>query len=100
MLDKLTLPTIWDVPEDLWQKIQPLLPPEKRPGTPGRPAINARMILNGILYVMRTGCQWNAVPREFGSGSTLHRLDVAPALSAVGRPSCLRAVLGRLVGGV
>lgn len=73
MPEQLTLPTIWDVPEDLWQKIQPLLPPEKQPGTPGRPPIDARTILNGILYVLRTGCQWKAVPEQFGSGSTLHR---------------------------
>lgn len=73
MPEQLTLPTIWDVPDDLWQKIQPLLPPEKQPGTPGRPPIDARTILNGILYVLRTGCQWKAVPEHFGSGSTLHR---------------------------
>lgn len=73
MADVLTLPTITEIPDDLWQKIQPLLPTEKLTGTPGRPAISFRVIFNGILYVLRTGCQWKAAPRCFGSGSTLHR---------------------------
>jgi transposase len=32
-----------------------------------------RYVLDGILYVLRTGCQWKALPREYGSGSTCHR---------------------------
>jgi transposase len=31
------------------------------------------MVLDGILYVLRTGCQWKVVPKEFGSGSTCHK---------------------------
>jgi transposase len=66
-------PTIWRVPDDLWAEMQPLRPPEKPPGTPGRPVVPFRTVLDGILHVLRTGCQWQAVPREFGSGSTCHR---------------------------
>ena len=66
-------PTIWRIPDDLWAEVQPLLPPEKPPGTPGRPVVPFRRVLDGILYVLRTGCQWKAVPQEFGSGSTCHR---------------------------
>ena len=33
---------------------------------------NLRHFADGIFYVLRTGCQWKAVPREFGSGSTIH----------------------------
>ena len=67
------LPTLWRVPDDVWVQVQPLLPLEKRPGTPGRPAVPFRQVLDGMLYVLRTGCQWKALPREFGSGSTCHR---------------------------
>src|SRR6266508_5787310 len=67
------VPTIWRIPDDLWAEIQPLLPREKPPGTPGRPVVPYRTVLDGILYVLRTGCQWKAVPSEFGSGSTCHR---------------------------
>lgn len=66
-------PTIWAVPDTLWDECRPFLPPEKAPGTPGRPAVPLRRVLDGILYVLRTGCQWKAVPRAFGSGSTCHR---------------------------
>ena len=65
--------TIWCLPDALWEECRGLLPPEKAPGTPGRPAIPQRRVLDGILHVLRTGCQWKAVPRECGSGSTCHR---------------------------
>jgi transposase len=66
-------PTFWRIPDDLWEECRPLLPPEKSVGTPGRPNVPLRRVLDGILYVLRTGCQWKAVPRAFGSGSTCHR---------------------------
>ncbi len=62
----------WRVPDALWERIEPLLPKRRRRRT-GRPPIPRRQILDGIFYLLRTGCQWKAVPREFGSGSTLHR---------------------------
>lgn len=67
------LPTIWTVPEAMWQRIRDILPPEKPPGTPGRPGVPFRDVFNGILYVLRTGCHWKAVPQKYGSGSTVHR---------------------------
>ena len=39
----------------------------------GRPIIPFRKVLDGILYILRTGCQWKMLPSEFGSGSTCHR---------------------------
>jgi transposase len=57
----------------MWQRLRPILPKEKVPGTPGRPPVPFRRVIDGILYVLRTGCQWKAVPRAFGSGSTVHR---------------------------
>ncbi len=39
----------------------------------GRPRANLRQVMNGIYYVLRTGCQWKAVPKDYGSGSTVHR---------------------------
>lgn len=50
MATKPTLPTIWHIPDDLWKKIAPLLGKEKRAGTPGRPCVPYRMVLDGILY--------------------------------------------------
>ncbi len=39
----------------------------------GKAPVPFRNVLDGILYVLRTGCHWNALPKEYGSGSTAHR---------------------------
>ena len=67
------LPTIKHVPDDVWNKVKNILPKEKPRNTKGRPAIPFRQILDGILFVLRTGCQWKMLPKEYGSGSTCHR---------------------------
>ena len=65
--------TIIKISDELWDKISDLLPYEKQKNTVGRPNIPFRKVLDGILYVLRTGCQWKMFPSEFGSGSTCHR---------------------------
>ena len=68
------MPTIWHIPDDLWEEFKQALPPEKKPLTVGRPTVPYRRVLDGILYVLRTGCQWKSIPKEeFASGSTCHR---------------------------
>jgi transposase len=64
---------ITKISDELWNKIDDLLPCEKPKNTVGRPIIPFRKVLNGILYVLRTGCQWKMLPKEYGSGSTCHR---------------------------
>ena len=66
-------PTIWEIPDELWLLVQHVLPREELQRSRGRPWIPPRRILDGVLYVLRTGCQWKAVPRPFASGSTVHR---------------------------
>ena len=71
MSTKAALETVWHVPDDLWSRIAPILGPEKQPGTRGRPAVPFRTIFDAIIYVLRTGCQWSALPRErFGAAPT------------------------------
>jgi transposase len=65
--------TIITIPDKLWNKIKTILPKEKPPETVGRPIVPYRKVLDGILYILRTGCQWKMLPSEFGSGSTCHR---------------------------
>jgi transposase len=65
--------TITTISDELWNKITDLLPDEKPRYTIGRPIIPFRKIMDGILYILRTGCQWKMLPKEFGSGSTCHR---------------------------
>ena len=73
MAETTTLPTIWEVPDDLWAFITPLLAQYDPPRKTGRKRIDARQALNGILYRARTGCQWNQLPREFGDDASVHR---------------------------
>jgi transposase len=54
-------------------RIKLLLPSEKPNKTIGRPVIPFGKVLDGILYILRTGCQWKMLPKEYGSGSTCHR---------------------------
>ena len=68
------LQTIRRIPDDLWEEIKLILPPEKSNKTIGRPVVPFRRVLDGILYVLRTGCQWKMLLKEYGSGSTSGRL--------------------------
>ena len=72
----------WELSDSLWERIEPLLPKPKsryrgrggaRRHVGGRPAADPRKLMAGILYVLRTGCQWNALPLIYGSGKTAHR---------------------------
>jgi transposase len=64
----------WRIPDAFWVRLEPLLPKRKRRRRyPGRKPLPWRQVIDGIFYVLRTGCQWKAAPAEFGSGSSLHR---------------------------
>ena len=67
------LPVIRRIPDKLWDEFKKILPREKPSKTVGRPIVKYRLVLDGILYVLRTGCQWKMLPTEYGSGSTCHR---------------------------
>jgi transposase len=77
------LPSIRNIPNDLWDEIKLLLPPEKSNNTIGYPVIPFRKVLDGIiLYILRTGCQWKMLPKEYGFGSTCHRRKI-PGVDSV-----------------
>lgn len=61
------------IPDPLWERMELLLPEYEPSPLGGRPRLEWRPVIDGIFYVLRTGCQWKAVPPEFGSGSSLHR---------------------------
>lgn len=62
----------WKVSDALWERVKPLIP--VRPPHPkgGRPAADDRQMFAAIIYVLRTGIQWNALPRELGASSTVY----------------------------
>ncbi len=70
---KRRLPTLWEVPDDLWERIEPLLLKEHPSKGTGRKRVDLRRVLDGIIFRLRTGCQWNHIPRVYGSDRTLHR---------------------------
>jgi len=67
------LETLWEVPDGLWERIEPILLEAFPPAWTGRSRADWRRCLNGITYQLRTGCQWNYLPRRFGSDRTVHR---------------------------
>ena len=62
-----------NIPEALWEQVAPLIPVRRKTTLRGRPPVPDRDVLSGIVYRLRTGCQWKALPQDFGSGSTCHR---------------------------
>jgi putative transposase len=60
-----------DLTDEQWQVVKKLLP---KPSKRGRRPIDRREILNGILYVIRTGCQWRALPHDFPKWKTVYNV--------------------------
>jgi transposase len=58
-----------DVTDEEWALVEPLIAPAKRGGN--RRHVNVREVVNGIMYVLSTGCQWRAVPKDLPPRSTL-----------------------------
>ncbi len=58
-----------DVTDEEWAVIAPLLPPARRGGR--KRSVNIREVFNGVLYLLSTGCQWRAIPKDFPPRSTL-----------------------------
>src|SRR5260221_14405039 len=57
------------VSDELWSRIEPLLPPEPPKPEGGRPRVPDRQALTGILFVLRSGIQWSMLPEGMGCGS-------------------------------
>jgi putative transposase len=66
------LPTIWELPDELWERVEPILMRHYPLARTGRPRADLRRVLDGIVFRMRSGCQWNRLPRQFGPSSTVH----------------------------
>lgn len=72
----------WEVSNEFWSRVEPFIPTREResekafhrkPGG-GRKPMSSRRVFEGIVFVLRTGCQWKALPKErFGSASSIHK---------------------------
>jgi putative transposase len=66
------LGTIWEIPDELWRRIEPILKEYWPRKATGRHVANWRKMLNGIIFRMRSGCQWEKMPERYGPKSTVH----------------------------
>ncbi len=66
--DKLRYPS--DLTDEEWLLIEPLIPPAKRGGR--RREVVMRQVVNGVMYVLSTGCQWRYIPKDLPPRSTVH----------------------------
>lgn len=58
-----------DLSDAEWALVEPLIPPGKRGG--GKRSVDLREVVNGLMYILSTGCQWRAVPKDLPPRSTL-----------------------------
>ena len=65
--------TITKIPDKPWDEVVAVWPKEKPNSNIVLPIVPYRKVMDGIVYVLRTGCQWKMLPKEHGSGSTCHR---------------------------
>jgi transposase len=66
------LGTIWEIPDELWRRLEPILKEFWPKKLTGRRVANWRKKLNAILFRMRSGCQWDQLPERYGPKSTVH----------------------------
>lgn len=67
--DRSTLRYPSDLTDEEWRHIEPLIPPAKRGGR--RRKVNIREVMNGVMYVLSTGCQWRCLPKDLPPRSTV-----------------------------
>src|SRR6266511_4442702 len=67
------LPTVWRVPDDLWELLRRVLAAHDPPARTGRRRLDPRPILDAVIFRLRSGCQWNHLPAERPDDSTVHR---------------------------
>ena len=100
----------WEVPDGLWERIEPLLPlRQRRFRYPGRKPLADRRVLQGILFVLHTGIGWEHLPQELGFGCGVdgggiplawtltggNRNDITQVLELLDRVPPVRARVGR-----
>jgi transposase len=59
-----------DLTDEEWAVVRPLIPPAKRGGN--KRTVDVREVLNGLMYVLGTGCQWRDIPKDLPPRSTVH----------------------------
>jgi len=76
--DRLRYPS--DLTDEEWSLVAPLIPRAKSGGN--KRTVNLREVMNGIMYVLGTGCQWRAIPKDLPPRSTLSAISICGATMA------------------
>jgi transposase len=63
----------WELTEEQWNLVEPVLRPARRADNRGRPWHDTRAVLNGVLWVLGTGAQWRELPEKYPPFQTCHR---------------------------
>ena len=63
----------WEVSDQQWSLLEPILRPQQRPDGKGRPPTDSRAVLNGVLWILGTGAQWRELPSKYPPYQTCHR---------------------------
>jgi len=63
----------WELTDEQWEMIEPVLRPARRADGRGRPWHDTRAVLNGVLWVLGTGAQWRELPDKYPPFQTCHR---------------------------
>ncbi len=67
------LPAIWHADDPLWRNIEKVLAEHDPPAKFGPDRIDQRAAFDGVIFRMRSGCQWNQLPEVYGDDSSVHR---------------------------
>ena len=91
MNDQLFLEGSIEISDELWMRIAPLLPAQRKKLKKGRPRLNDRLVMATILYKLTSGCSWKALPHPLAASSTVfdryqewHRAGVFEQLRQAG----------------
>jgi len=66
--DRLRYPS--DLTDEEWAQVEPLIPPARRGGA--KRTVRVREVVNGLMSILSTGCQWRAIPKDLPPRSTVH----------------------------
>jgi transposase len=67
------MPGRWELSEEQWRVVEPILRPKQRPDGKGRPPADTRSVLHGVLWILGTGAQWREMPKKYPPYQTCHR---------------------------
>lgn len=63
----------FNVPDELWNLVEKIIPKKKKSAQGGRPPLDDRKVLAGVIYRLRTGISWHDLPPMYGAKSSVHK---------------------------